>query len=798
MRSDRHPLPSLSLASTAIMVILAGTPARSHVPLAQQDSPLSPQNNGELRAVWVDAFHTGFRSAAEIDTLIARALQGNYNTIFAEVMAHQDNAGGGHGAYWNSAIVPAAPDITSGLDPLAYLCQQAHASGLEVHTWLVAFRVSSTWPPAGNSTLASHPEWLMVNLADIGAGPAKVDGYYVLDPGSPDVQDYLMSIVSELVSNYPIDGVHWDYVRYTSTSAGYPADTGYAASSLARFQQITGYVGTPPTTEPTWNDFRRRTITEHVRRARAEVALIGTNPQQPLRHSAALITWGDAPTLFENTNAYNLFQDWRHWLEKGYLDAGVPMTYYDEPTYPTWYRNWVDAALGWRYDRHLFVGTGNYINTPADTVAQIAYAQQQGADGISTFSYAVTRDDGGDAWAWYPYAASHVFTAPTTPPVMPWRDPATATEGTLFGQVTAIGTGLPVDNVTVQVGNLPTLQTDGNGYYTATLVPADGIGTLYDVSAIKTGYPDGYVNQVAVFAGETIRQDIMLGVTSPCEPIMISDFESYAPGDQVMFRLPRFSGTTAGHLAAAPDTAGVTTADAYQGTGAGLLEWAFVDAGANRWLRTTTYNATYAANPTIELDKPLRLRLRVDQGSLRVCLGVRETGTIAEVGQDGGINGTIEWVGATHVDAGCPQDGILITARPGIWQTVIFDLPNEPVAAFTGDGILSSPTNRGTIEHLAFVSTGDPGPFAVYVDNVKQLCEVPPAPVPGDIDRDTDVDADDLQVLLDCRSGETIPYPTDCDDADLDADGDVDLDDFGIAQRCLSGTDIMGDPQCSP
>lgn len=66
------------------------------------------------------------------------------------------------------------------------------------------------------------------------------------------------------------------------------------------------------------------------------MATISSNPRQPLRHSAALITRGNAPPNFQDTNAWDLFRNWREWMEKGYLDAGVPMTYYDEDVYPSW------------------------------------------------------------------------------------------------------------------------------------------------------------------------------------------------------------------------------------------------------------------------------------------------------------------------------------------------------------------------------------------------------------------------------------------------------------------------------
>ena len=37
-----------------------------------------------------------------------------------------------------------------------------------------------------------------------------LDSSYLLDMGSPDAQEYIVSIVKELVTNYQIDGINWD------------------------------------------------------------------------------------------------------------------------------------------------------------------------------------------------------------------------------------------------------------------------------------------------------------------------------------------------------------------------------------------------------------------------------------------------------------------------------------------------------------------------------------------------------------------------------------------------------------
>lgn len=469
----------------------------------------------QLRAFWADVFHYGLQNASQIDQMISLAVQGNYNAIFAEVLAYHDNPVGSHGAYWRSNIVARSSYVTDSFDPLAYMVQKAHANGIELHCWLVAFRVSTAWPPVGNSFLASHPEYFMVPRASIGAGPVKVGSDYVLDPGSPDAQEYLVSIVRELVSNYEIDGINWDYIRYTQTDAGYPADSSYANSGLKRFQRITGRTDVPAATGDTqWNDFRRRTIDELVRRVRAEIPSIA-NPRQPLRYTADLVTWGDAPSSFTSSSAYTLFSNWEYWLRMGWLDGGAPMCYDREynSTQALYYRHWVDKCMIWRYDRHMYVGQAAYLNTMAGSVTQMAYAYDKGAEGTSNYSYYVTVDANMDGTGehdvgWYPYVQANLFNEPAPTPSMPWRSPATATEGTLWGRVT-MG-GAPVDDAVVQVGTLTAVRTDANGYYVVTLIPATASGTSYEVSA-ASGDDSATQTGVQVVAGDVRRADIVLG-----------------------------------------------------------------------------------------------------------------------------------------------------------------------------------------------------------------------------------------------------------------------------------------------
>ena len=774
-----------------------------------------------FRAFWASTGHEGLGSVAQIDDMVSRAMQGNYNVINALILYKQDTAASLNGALWNSSILPKATAYPPEVDPLAHLIQRAHANGLKVHGRLIPYLVSQTWPPVGNAILSAHPEWLCVSSANIGAGPANPSGFFQLDPGSPDVQEYLISIVRELVTNYEIDGIHWDFIRHLDTDAGYPASRTYARSGLARFGAATGRSDVPPPIGDTaWDDFRRRTIDELVRRSRAEIAAAKSNPAQPISHTAAVVVWGSVPTNFANSSAYHLFQNWEMWMRLGWLDGACPMIYLKDHVVAdhNLYRSWVNAAIGWRNQRHMYVGQCLYLNSMANSIVQMQYAYAQGAEGTINFAYGLTADNNLDGtpevdWSWYPQVSTHLFTKPAPPPDLPWRTPAAA-EGTLWGRVTDGVTGDPVDDATVTVSGLTPVQTDGNGYFVVTMIPATAAGTVYAVAFEHPGYL-AVEGQVAVVAGDVARLDktfatplppviaevlpdpgealvgkayfhqltlvqgtarpwtlvagptgatisaaglvsgwtadesqvgqlvaftaraensagsdeeswqVLVSTPPPCTPLQLTDFEGYASGTHVLFQNPRYSGSTATDLELQPNVAEVThEVAAFSGSSSYKVEWQFVDTDPQRWLRLTTYNGPYIPNPTLRLDHLVRVRLRVDAGRFRLALGIRETSTTAEIGADGGGGGTIEWVGAGSDSNGAPQ-GVLVEPMPGVWQTFVFDPHTDPIRGMTGDGVLTSLTNKGTLEHLAFAAVDTAGPFTVYIDDIDLLCDLP-------------------------------------------------------------------------
>ncbi len=71
----------------------------------------------------------------------------------------------------------------------------------------------------------------------------------------------------------------------------------------------------------------------------------------------------------------------------------------------------------------------------------------------------------------------------------------------------------------------------------------------------------------------------------------------------------------------------------------------------------------------------------------------------------------------------------------------------------------------------------------------------PPA-IPGDLNRDGDVDQADFGSLQSCLSVPGVAATGSCAQADLDSDTDVDREDVAVFIGCLSGADVPADPDC--
>lgn len=349
----------------------------------------------EIRALWVDEFHAGIRTPEEADQLVASAQRCNANTLFVQVR------GRGDALYLQSSEPPREdPAYDPHFDALEYVLKAAHRAGLEVHAWINAMPVwRDPQPPIDSRHVflqhglgkSGDDDWLTHSPQ----GETKFPVGCFLDPGHPGAAAYLADVYLNIVRHYPVDGIHFDYIRYPETDGRLPrgAPVGYNAKSLARFQKVSGRGDIPAPDDAQWTVWRRQQVTQLVRRVYIEAKAI--NPK--IKVSAAVIAWGRPPRSKKDFNEtapmQRIYQDWRGWLEEGILDLAVPMNYARErdPVVRGWFDGWIRWEMHNKSHRQVAVGLGAYLNPPASTLAQIQRARNPDknhySDGISLFSY---------------------------------------------------------------------------------------------------------------------------------------------------------------------------------------------------------------------------------------------------------------------------------------------------------------------------------------------------------------------------------------------------------------------------
>ena len=336
----------------------------------------------QYRALWVDAFHDGMKSPAQVEKLVADTRRANLNTLIVQVRKRGD-------AYFNRSIEPRATDIVgpSDFDPLNYLLRLAHASTprIDVHAWVNVYFAGQT------SLVYSMQGDQWGTRADDGT----TSGF--LDPGVPEVDIYLQRIFVDLAQNYDIDGLHLDFIRYPGVTWGYSP----AAVSLYMLQS--GTTKTPAPSDARWQAWRRARVTGFVRDLSHELK----KDKPSLKLSGALICFGSGPldaSGWSLTSAYSsVFQDWRSWLVNGYLDFGVPMNYDSDwsAREKLWFGRWLAFEKDSGFANRVVIGVGAFLNYPEDTLAQIrrVLATSSGGNrvlGVAIYSYASTSVYGSD------------------------------------------------------------------------------------------------------------------------------------------------------------------------------------------------------------------------------------------------------------------------------------------------------------------------------------------------------------------------------------------------------------------
>jgi uncharacterized lipoprotein YddW (UPF0748 family) len=360
----------------------------------------------EIRALWV--VRTTLTSPEKIKTLVASAADNGFNTLIVQIRGRGD-------AYYNSRVEPRAVELKdqpAGFDPLAFTIQEAHKRGLKVHAWLNTSLLANldALPTDPRHVYNKHPEWLAVpkpvaaELYDVSpsdpqfrkkivewssANRGELEGVYT-GPANPKVKEHIYKIWMDVLSHYPVDGMHFDYVRYASP------DFDYSRTSLKYFydwlkpqlssdqqDQLKHALKTNPLAATDLHvakfaDFQRAQVTSLVERLYRAVKK---------RKPEVIVS---ASVFANDENAYTRrFQDWRNWLQMGILDVVCPMAYSTETAV---FQKQIEVAASSAHgaNRAVWAGIGAYRIPSDSAVEKINVARALKTEGFILFSYDFT------------------------------------------------------------------------------------------------------------------------------------------------------------------------------------------------------------------------------------------------------------------------------------------------------------------------------------------------------------------------------------------------------------------------
>jgi uncharacterized lipoprotein YddW (UPF0748 family) len=262
----------------------------------------------ELRAVWLTNVDS---KVLNTDDNIVEAM--NYlssigiNTVFPVVYNK------GYTLYPSKVMdslfsAKTIPDASfSSRDFLERLIIEAHRVGIEVIPWF-EFGFSSSYSENGGHIVAKFPDWALKN----NAGELVVkNGFDWLSGINPEVQDFMLLLIREVIENYDVDGIQGD-----DRLPAMPAEGGYDQATVNIYKSENGGANPPNDYNNTaWKKWRADKLTQYLGRIRETVKSYGD--YLILSVSPTPYYWGYSQYL----------QDSKSWAQKKLVDQIIPQLY---------------------------------------------------------------------------------------------------------------------------------------------------------------------------------------------------------------------------------------------------------------------------------------------------------------------------------------------------------------------------------------------------------------------------------------------------------------------------------------
>jgi uncharacterized lipoprotein YddW (UPF0748 family) len=334
----------------------------------------------ETKAVWLDrGLMVKLGSAEALKNHIQLLKRAGLTHIYVETI----NAG--FAQYPNSQTLPEQNPLLYGWDPIAVTVQEGHRLGMKVTAWVWCFAAGNerhnriiSKPHDYPGPILSLPEMRnsQLVLSDGATIPNKQHEYW-LSPASQQSQTFLINAYKEIVNRYPVDGLQLDYIRYPFQSDTQQA--GWDALTKARVRDELGIELQPNVPLTGWqkdqfNQWKAAQVTAFVKKVSTELKAI----RPSLLLSAAVFA------LPRQDRIRAIQQDWETWVQNGWIDVLVPMTYSTSPTALSEQLTWIYKAV--EQGSLLSPGLGAHLLEDQGLLQQAWVTKQHGADGQTWFA----------------------------------------------------------------------------------------------------------------------------------------------------------------------------------------------------------------------------------------------------------------------------------------------------------------------------------------------------------------------------------------------------------------------------
>jgi uncharacterized lipoprotein YddW (UPF0748 family) len=257
-------------------------------------------------------------------------------------------------------------------DPLKELLEEAKPHGIKVIAWFEFGFSCSYDTPDGGPIIRAKPHWAS---RGVDGKIVSKNNFQWMNGFHPEVQDFMLSLLKEVVQRYDVDGIQGD-----DRLPALPSETGYDDFTQNLYKAEHGSLPPKYTKDYEWVRWRAEKMNEMMKRIYTELKAL--KPTLTISMSPSIYPWSVEEYL----------QDWVTWVREGWVDMVCPQVYrysFDA------YKREIDKILMRQIspqNKHKFVPgvllkVSPYLAAEELLEQMIRYNRSQGVEGEVYFFY---------------------------------------------------------------------------------------------------------------------------------------------------------------------------------------------------------------------------------------------------------------------------------------------------------------------------------------------------------------------------------------------------------------------------